>query len=199
VSNENRSMCEDVCQMVYNTDKIANGLMENYKTLFSPLQYKKVNILEIGILEGESLHYWDDYFRHSESVIVGLDLNLPQVGFGDRVKVFECDQNDNERLKSIAEKYGPYDIVIDDGSHFRKETENCFNLLLPYVAVGGYYVIEDWAAGYWRERPLYNGMVELINDIVAKIPELSICESRIILEKNKALAFFRKGETGWQE
>ena len=33
-------------------------------------------------------------------------------------------------------------------------------------------------------------MVELINEIVAKIPELSICESRIILEKNKALAFF---------
>ena len=185
--------------MIYNTDKIANGLMENYKTLFSPLQYKKINFLEIGVLEGESLHYWNDYFRHPETVIVGLDLNLPEVEFGDRVKVFECNQNDNERLAFIAEKYGPFDIIIDDGSHFRKETENCFRLFFPYVTVGGYYVIEDWAAGYWRDRPLYGGMVEFINDIIAQIPELSICESRIILEKNKALAFFRKGETGWRE
>ena len=185
--------------MVYCTDKIANGLMENYKTLFSPLQYKKITILEIGVLEGASLHYWDDYFKHTETMIVGLDLKLPQVEFGDRVKVLECNQNDSECLSFIAEKYGPFDIIIDDGSHFRKETENCFQLLFPFVAVGGYYVIEDWAAGYWRDRPLYGGMVELINDIIGQIPELSICESRIILEKNKALAFFRKGETGWQE
>ncbi len=46
---------------------------------------------------------------------------------------------------------------------------------------------------------MYAGMVELINEIIARIPELSISESRVILEKNKALAFFRKGETGWQE
>ncbi|MCK5681708.1 class I SAM-dependent methyltransferase [bacterium] len=185
--------------MAFNTDKIANGLMENYKNLFSPLQYKKISILEIGILEGESLLYWDDYFKHSETVIVGLDLNLPQVEFAERVKVFACNQNNNEHLSEVAEKFGPFDIIIDDGSHFRKETENCFEVLFPYVAVGGYYVIEDWAAGYWRDRPLYAGMVELVSDIIIRIPELSICESRIILEKNKALAFFRKGATGWQE
>lgn len=185
--------------MIYNTDKIANGLMENYKTLFSPLQYKRLSILEIGILEGESLLYWDDYFKHPETVIVGLDLNLPQVEFGDRVKVFECDQNDSTRLQAIAEEYGPFDIIIDDGSHFRKETENCFQKLFSSVTDGGYYVIEDWAVGYWRDRPIYTGMVELINDLIARIPELSISESRIILEKNKALAFFRKGETGWRE
>ncbi|MCK5680414.1 methyltransferase domain-containing protein [bacterium] len=185
--------------MVYCTDKIANGLMENYKTLFSPLQYKKIKLLEIGILEGESLRYWSDYFRHPETKIIGLDLNLPQVEFGDRIEVFECNQNDNERLSFIAEKHGHFDIIIDDGSHYRKETENCFRQLFSYLEVGGYYVIEDWAVGYWQDRPLYGGMVELINDIIAQIPKLSICESRLILEKNKALAFFRKGETGWSE
>jgi len=185
--------------MSFNTDKIANGLMENYKALLSPLQNKKISILEIGILEGESLHYWDDYFKHPETVIVGLDIHLPQVEFSSRVKVFQCDQNDNAGLRKIAEKYGPFDIIIDDGSHFRKETENSFRELFSQVAVGGYYVIEDWAVGYWREQPLYKGMVELISEIINKIPELSISESRIVLEKNKALAFFRRGETGWQE
>ncbi len=185
--------------MVYDTDKIDNGLMENYKTLFSPLQYKKISILEVGIFKGGSLLYWDDYFQHPETVIVGLDLSLPSVEFGDRIQVFECDQNDSEGLQAIAEQYGPFDIIIDDGSHFRKETENCFRELFTEVVTGGYYVIEDWAAGYWRDRPMYAGMVDLINDIVARIPELSISESRIILEKNKALAFFRKGENGWRE
>ena len=185
--------------MGYDTDKIANGLMENYKTLFSPLQHKKISILEIGILEGGSLLYWDNYFQHPGTVIVGLDLSLPSLEFSDRVKVFKCDQNDNKGLRTIAGEYGPFDIIIDDGSHFRKETENCFRELFAEVAIGGYYIIEDWAAGYWRDRPMYAGMVELINEIIARIPELSISESRVILEKNKALAFFRKGETGWQE
>ena len=143
--------------MAYNTDKIANGLMENYKTIFSPLQYKKVNILEIGILEGASLHYWNDYFKHPASVILGIDLNLPQVEFGNRVQTFACNQNDSERLVSIAEKYGPFDIIIDDGSHFRKETENCFSSpltvcyrgrLLCYRRLGGWLLAGS--AALWR-------------------------------------------------
>ncbi|HDS16253.1 MAG TPA: class I SAM-dependent methyltransferase [Proteobacteria bacterium] len=186
--------------MDYNTDKIANGLLENYKTLFSPLQYRQLSLLEIGVLEGGSLHYWDDYFQHPETSIVGLDLNLPQTSsFSQRVKVIQCDQNDGPALERVARQFGPFDIVIDDGSHARRETEHCFRVLFPEVATGGYYIIEDWAAGYWRDRPHYQGMVELINDIIARIPELSISECRIILEKNKALAIFRKGAAGWRE
>ncbi len=183
----------------YDTDKIANGLLENYKALFAPLQHRRVNLLEIGVLAGGSLHFWEDYFRHPETRITGFDLNRPEADFGERVRIVTGDQNDIPGLRKLGERFGPFDIIIDDGSHFRRETENCFRELFPFLAVGGYYIIEDWAAGYWKERPQYAGMVELINDIIARIPELSISECRVILEKNKALAFFRKGEHGWRE
>ena len=99
----------------------------------------------------------------------------------------------------MTSQYGPWDIVIDDGAHYRKETESTFTVLWPHVAVGGWYVIEDWAAGYWHDRPEYGGMVELVTELVRRAPALGMAEAQLVLEKNKALAVYRKGVVGWTE
>lgn len=39
----------------------------------------------------------------------------------------------------------PIDLVINDASHVYDLTLASFNCLFPHVAVGGRYVIEDWA------------------------------------------------------
>jgi cephalosporin hydroxylase len=184
---------------MFDTDKIANGLIAEYKTLFSGLQYRPLTILEIGIWNGGSLLLWDDYFKHPETRIVGADIHIPDLTFPPRIRTVACDQNDTPGLESLAMRYSPWDIVIDDGAHYRKETENAFAALWPHVAVGGWYVIEDWAAGYWRDRPEYDGMVELVTDLVRRVPDLGMAEARLVLEKNKALAVYRKGFAGWTE
>ena len=63
----------------------------------------------------------------------------------------------------------------------------------------GYYVIEDWGVGYWRDRQNVfgdssgNTMVTLVTDIMNSIPNAPISGYQIILDTNKSLAFFRKG------
>jgi len=110
-----------------------------------------------------------------------------------------CDQNDTAGLRRIAAEYGPFDIVIDDGCHFAKETRLCFDTLFgPFVKVGGYYVIEDWAVGYWHEhRPDYAGMVEVVTEIIRQAPRLSVGEFVVSLKPGQAYAAFRKSASGW--
>ena len=203
--------------MKYETDKFDNGLIWDYSTLLSPLKYKKITLMEIGVAVGGSIDYWADYLKHPDSKIVGVDCRLPKVdlidinltaagkkvklslfsterAFPKNVVIYECNQNDSQSLRAIAEKHGPFDIIIDDASHHKAETENCFNVLFDHVNLGGYYVIEDWNVGYRYSESHYQGMVEVITNIVKHVPQLGIEEMNIILKQKKAVAFFRKGQ-----
>jgi len=57
----------------YHTDKITNGYMNVYGPIFAPLRSKPIKLLELGVLGGESLRLWRDYFWNG--IIMGLDLN----------------------------------------------------------------------------------------------------------------------------
>jgi len=47
----------------------------------------------------------------------------------------------------MAERYGPFDVVIDDGSHVNEHVRTSFRTLFPYLRDGGVYAIEDlWTA-----------------------------------------------------
>ncbi len=181
------------------TDKHATGLAKVYAQLFSGCRDKPMRVLEIGIFQGGSMWYWAELFPHPESLIVGIDLQIPQVAFPRNVKVHVCDQNDPAALQEIASLYGPFDLIVDDGCHFATETRLCFTMLYPAVKVGGCYVIEDWAVGYWRDRePRYRGMVEVVAEIMRDAPGMSIEAFLISLNPGQAYAAFRKGAQGWQ-
>ena len=164
------------------------------------LRDRPVSLLEIGVDQGGSLFLWAQFFHHPNTRIFGIDLKLPNCRFPNNVQTAVCDQNDVKTLSSIAAAHGPFDIVIDDGSHFAAETRTCFQtLFLTGLKVGGWYIIEDWAVGYWQDSdPRYRGMVEMITEIIAKTREFSISEFRISLRTSQAYAAFRKGDTGWQ-
>jgi hypothetical protein len=181
------------------TDKTTTGLARVYAQLFSNWRESPVRVLEIGIFQGGSMWYWAELFPHPETLIVGIDLQVPQIAFPTNVRVHVCDQNDPAALREIASRYGPFDLIVDDGCHFAKETRLCFATLFPAVKVGGSYVIEDWAVGYWLDRdPRYRGMVEVITDIMQEAPAKSIDAFRISLNPGQAYAAFRKGAHGWQ-
>ena len=189
----------------YETDKIANGFMPDYERILEPFRQRPVRVLEIGVFKGGSCKLWSDFFPHPGSRIIGLDIVLPEdAAPGDpRITLKQCNQNDAAGLREIAERFGPFDVVIDDGAHRFDETLNCYRVLFEHVNPRGYYIIEDWGVGYWKDQQHVYGsadgstMVTLITSIMHSIPDVPIAGYQIILDTHKCLAFFRKG-TAWQ-
>ena len=56
----------------YPTSKNVTGFLEIYEIFFKNLRDKEINILEIGVDNGDSLRLWRDYF--SKAKICGIDI-----------------------------------------------------------------------------------------------------------------------------
>lgn len=108
---------------------------------------RPVKILEIGVSFGGSLELWRKFFTHPESKIVGIDFNEKCAQFDDpdkNVFVRIGKQQDQNFLKSVVEELGPFDIIIDDGSHIPSYTLKSFQYLFLHGLVdGGVYLVED--------------------------------------------------------
>lgn len=141
----------------YDTDKISPNrfLEEEYDPIFEPYVQKKIALLELGVLNGDSLLLWRDYFPFG--TIAGIDKKLPD-GFdpGERIHIFEGSQADPQFLSQVANNVAPegFDIIIDDASHIGELTKTAFwHLFDNHLKPNGLYVIEDWPTGYWSDWP----------------------------------------------
>jgi hypothetical protein len=180
------------------TDKRSSGLDRVYLEMFKEFRDRPVRLLEIGIRRGGSMWLWAEIFPHPESLFIGLDLFIPEAPLPANAKAFVCNQNDRAGLQQIAQQFGPFDVIIDDGNHYTKETRTTFETLFFHTKIGGIYVIEDWACGYWKDNePGYQGMVQTITDLVQQAPSISIDALTISLKPNQAYAAFRRGAQGW--
>jgi len=144
---------------LYGTDKFgAHDYTPVYQDLMRPCRGKRVRLLEIGVggfaqaPGGESLRMWESYFRRGR--IYGVDLYDKTALSGGRVQVFQCSQVDAPRLGALALEHGPFDFVIDDGSHLNAHQIETFGILWPHVRDGGVYIVEDVQTSYW---PAYGG------------------------------------------
>ena len=54
-------------------------------------------------------------------------------------------------LDRVCEEHGPFDIVIDDGSHQVKHVLTTFHHLYPRMPENGIYVVEDTQTAFWPE------------------------------------------------
>lgn len=148
----------DELASLYGSDKwgALHFYTPHYQTHFERLRYEPLRILEIGIggynyptQGGESIRMWQRYFPRG--LVYGLDLfDKPNVT-GPRIRTVQGDQNDPEFLRRLAEQAGPFDIIVDDGSHVNEHVRTSFETLFRYVRPGGYYVIEDLHTAYWPE------------------------------------------------
>ncbi|NWB99049.1 hypothetical protein HX882_24450 [Pseudomonas gingeri] len=129
-----------------------------YATHFLDYVDRPFKLLEIGVggegrePGGASLRLWTEVFPLAE--IYGLDIYDKSVLDSDRVKTFIVDQGDSVALREFVEKQGPFDIIIDDGSHKRSDQLTSLFALISSVIPGGYYVLEDYFTSYW---PVYDG------------------------------------------
>ncbi|WP_426509751.1 class I SAM-dependent methyltransferase [Dactylosporangium sp. McL0621] len=141
----------------YATDKWGglHWFTPHYQRHFSELRDEPVRLLEIGIggyeqphLGGGSLRTWKRYFRRG--LIYGLDIFDKSAHDEPRITTLRGDQSDPAYLREMAERYGPFDIIVDDGSHISGHVLVSLRTLLPYVRPGGYYVVEDLMFSYFQ-------------------------------------------------
>lgn len=120
-----------------------------YQRIFGPMKYRRLTLLEIGVAGGESLAAWRCYFPFGK--IVGCDIEDKRQLAGRRVHIHVLDQSSATDLAKVASKEGPFDIIIDDGSHLNAHQIFSFKHLFPHLKEGGIYVIEDTQTSYWPE------------------------------------------------
>jgi hypothetical protein len=149
----------DLLAALCGTDKFGQHFYTRvYEPLVKPLRHARVSLLELGVggysavLGGESLLMWASYFRRGR--IYGIDVFDKTALSRGRIEVRQCSQVDRDQLTALAREAGPFDLIIDDGSHVNAHQIESFRILWPFVRDGGIYVVEDVQTSYW---PAYGG------------------------------------------
>jgi len=148
----------------YGTDKFGyHDYTPNYYKLFKHLRNKPIRLLEIGVggyqdadRGGESLEVWRDFFPKAK--VIGIDIQTKEMDLGDRVQILKGSQVDPDFLRQLVADHGPFDIIIDDGSHQNLHVVTSFELLYPTLAPGGIYVVEDVQTSFF---PRFGGSIEM--------------------------------------
>jgi hypothetical protein len=135
------------------TDKASNAhnYLSRYEPFLAPYRNKNIKLLEIGIDKGNSLKMWADYFYNAE-LILGSDIEDRSYLQTDKIKTVISDQSSPHDLDLLGAKYGPFDIIGDDGSHNADHQLLSFSILFPFVKPNGLYIIEDTLCSYDKER-----------------------------------------------
>ncbi len=141
----------------HGTDKYGpHNYVDIYWKHLAQLRQMPVRLLEIGIGGykdpadgGGSLAMWRDFFPNA--IIVGIDVFEKQLDYGPRVIIEQGSQTDAEFLTAVSAKHGPFDVVIDDGSHMMEDVISSFNILFPLLRDQGMYFVEDTQTSFFEE------------------------------------------------
>lgn len=146
--------------LTHRSDKgITHNYLNFYEEVFAPLKNDSLSILEIGVLFGNSLKLWNDYFINSK--IYGID-DFSQMDGQDfynhspvikeqvfnnlseynRIKIldFDCE---NVGLIYQNLKDMKFDIIIDDASHRLEQQKINYYNYQNYLKQTGIYICED--------------------------------------------------------
>lgn len=123
--------------------------LDIYDRLFDGWQGRDVSFLEIGVYKGGSIRMWRDFWGPNASVTF-LDIDPACADLQiDGTSIEIGDQTDAAFLQRVAEKYGPFDIIVDDGGHKMDQQSTSFRVLWPHVKNNGRYIVEDTHTSYW--------------------------------------------------
>lgn len=148
----------------HGTDKYGyHDYTPNYHKLFSRFRDIPLRLLEIGVggyqdedRGGQSLAVWRDYFPQGQ--ITGIDIQKKVLDLGPRVKILQGSQVDPDFLAQVVAERGPFDLIVDDGSHRNEHVVDSWKILWPTLAPGGVYVAEDVQTAF---MPRFGGSLTL--------------------------------------
>jgi hypothetical protein len=110
---------------------------------------KPISFLEIGVFKGGSIPMWKDYFPKGSSLtFIDIDPACKDLEIeGTQVRI--GNQADPDFLAALAQEFGPFDLILDDGSHISQHQIKSFENLWPHLKNGGLYMVEDCHTSYW--------------------------------------------------
>ena len=127
----------------YNTSKPGGNYRNFLDDLFSKIKLNTKTILEIGISEGGGLLAMRDYFENS--LLWGVDIDKDTFIEDERIQ--KCDWVDQLKLETLVKNAKffstKFDLIVDDGWHHPESQINSLIAYLPYLNVGGTYILED--------------------------------------------------------
>jgi hypothetical protein len=131
----------------YNTDKGPgfHNYSRQYEKLLAPLRERPIRILEIGVCNGGSLLAWKDAFPNAQC-IVGVDITKSCKLYANQSKsifVEILDATLSGSIDILKQKYGHFDLILDDGSHRNDHVIQSFEGLFSLLTDGGIYIVED--------------------------------------------------------
>ena len=168
-----------------------------YEKLLSKYRNKRCTLIEVGVLNGGSLHMWRKYLG-DKAKIIGIDLNPEAKKWvKDGFEIYIGDQSSDDFWTSTLAKIKNFDIFIDDGGHTNYQQKQTLDSLLRHNnKKDSLLIFEDTHASFMREfgNPSFLSFLNLskrdINQIYKpsnkKIFSISYYNSIIVYElKNK--------------
>lgn len=150
------------CKSVNHFDKYKNmeinntgGDKERYFSIYEKYLHnykeKKINLIEIGVLEGDGLILFSNYLPYAN--ITGIDIDIypfknkllhwKNIGaLNNPPEVFEINSCIKDAVYNIFHEK-KFDIIIDDGNHHPIAVINTFETMYPLLNINGIYFIED--------------------------------------------------------
>jgi len=176
----------------HGTDKANPGrvMLAAYDQHLSEAREREITLVEIGVLEGNSLRMWRDYFPRGK--INGVDISPAAALQEDKhnsIRIFIGSQRDTDFLENMIGEIGHPDVVIDDGSHRAQDQITTLLALWPLVNPGGWYIVEDTHTSYLEEYGMgwrrFGTTIEFLKNVVDDVNDiwhqgtttLSDCES----------------------
>lgn len=143
---------------------------KTYRKAVSHFDKQPIRMLEIGVYKGGSLKMWRNYLN-PESIIVGIDIDSSCQQFErqeENIFVRIGDQSNQKFLDEVIQEFGPFDFILDDGSHICSHMIASFNyLFLCGLKNGGIYMAEDTHSNFWPEhRDSSYSFLDLSKDLV---------------------------------
>lgn len=122
---------------------------EIYTRELTRFRSRPVSFLEIGVFRGGSIPMWKAFFADGARLtFIDIDPDCATLAVeGTTVEI--GNQADPGFLADLAARHGPFDVVLDDGSHVCAHQIASFENLWPHVADGGLYLVEDCHTSYW--------------------------------------------------
>lgn len=113
---------------------------------------RPIRMLQIGDFYKDSLPMWQDYL-HSDSLIVNIDMNskLLKIADSGSIHVRFGGEQDVSFLRQVVAEFGPFDVILDEGSHTSSHMVDSFRLLFANaLSDSGVYMVEHVHCDYWR-------------------------------------------------
>ncbi|CAM3412519.1 hypothetical protein MYCO108962_19205 [Mycobacterium colombiense] len=129
----------------------------------------RIRMLVIGSFYGDSVEMWQE-FLHPDSLIVGVDVDAKLVKIADAQGIHVRIGGDQtiSSLRGTAAEFGPFDVILDTGSHTNSHMVDCFRcLFVSALGDGGAYIVDRVDCDY--RNPYRNSPVSFIDLVRALI------------------------------